>query len=484
MTTDAMQGVSEEYASERAAKLTVALVLTATFVAYADLGMVNIAAPTLQRQLHANVGDLELMVAGYQIAYAGILVTGGRLADIFGCRRVFIGAFGAFVLTSAACGLATSAGEMIAFRVLQGMSAGLLAPQVVTIIQVVLPPARRAGAFAALGAVISIASAIGPLLAGFLIWADVLGLGWRPIFLINVPIGIAAIGLALRLVPTLTGQRARRLDIPGSLIVAAALIALMVPLTLGQLYGWPAWAWLSLGAVPVLGALFAMSQRWLERRARDPLLPAVLWRDKAFRTGFVLYFLAFSGVVAFFFYYSILIQSGYHITPLWLAVTVIPFGTATGISSTISGRMIRRFEGWRVLAAGAALCGLGFLSMLVPITQVASGDVAVWMIPSQLVAGAGLGLLIAPLLGAVLAGIKTSEAGAASGLLSMAQVIGGALGVGLMGLLFQSSLARGVTAATAAELRSGLARSVIFNPVVLALSLVIIVTLLRAVKDQ
>lgn len=484
MTTDAMQGVSEEYASERAAKLTVALVLTATFVAYADLGMVNIAAPTLQRQLHANVGDLELMVAGYQIAYAGILVTGGRLADIFGCRRVFIGAFGAFVLTSAACGLATSAGEMIAFRVLQGMSAGLLAPQVVTIIQVVLPPARRAGAFAALGAVISIASAIGPLLAGFLIWADVLGLGWRPIFLINVPIGIVAIGLALRLVPTLTGQRARRLDIPGSLIVAAALIALMVPLTLGQLYGWPAWAWLSLGAVPVLGALFAKSQRWLERQARDPLLPAVLWRDKAFRTGFVLYFLAFSGVVAFFFYYSILIQSGYHITPLWLAVTVIPFGTATGISSTISGRLIHRFEGWRVLAAGAALCGLGFLSMLVPITQVASGDVAVWMIPSQLVAGAGLGLLIAPLLGAVLAGIKTSEAGAASGLLSMAQVIGGALGVGLMGLLFQSSLARGVTAATAAELRSGLARSVIFNPVVLALSLVIIVTLLRAVKDQ
>ena len=484
MTTDSVQGVSEEHASERAAKLTVALVLTATFVAYADLGMVNIAAPTLQRQLHANVGDLELMVAGYQIAYAAILVTGGRLADIFGCRRVFIGAFGAFVLTSTACGLAASAGEMIAFRVLQGISAGLLSPQVVTIIQVVLPPARRAGAFAALGAAISIASAIGPLLAGFLIWADLLGLGWRPIFLINVPIGMVVIGLGIRLVPTLTGQRARRLDIPGSLIVAAALVALMVPLTLGQLYGWPGWAWLSLGAVPVLGALFTVSQRWLERRARDPLLPAVLWRDKAFRTGFVLYLVAFSGVVAFFFYYSILIQSGYHITPLWISITVIPFGTATGISSAISGRMVSRFEGWRVLAAGAALCGLGFLSMLVPITQVASGAVAVWMIPSQLVAGAGLGLMIAPLLGTVLAGIKTSEAGAASGLLSMGQVIGGALGVGLMGLLFQSSLARGVSAATTAELRSGLARSLIFNPVVLALSLVVIVTLLRPVKDQ
>lgn len=483
MTTAAMQGVPE-HASGRAAKLTVALVLAATFVAYADLSMVNIAAPVLQRQLHANVGDLELMVAGYQIAYAAVLVTGGRLADIFGCRRVFIGAFGAFVLTSAACGLATSAGEMIAFRALQGVSAGLLAPQVVTIIQVVLPPARRAGAFAALGAVISIATTIGPLLAGFLIWADVIGLSWRPIFLINVPVGIVAIALGLRLIPTLTGQRAKRLDIPGSVIVAALLVAIMVPLTLGQLYNWPRWAWLSLATVPVLGALFVLSQRWLERRARDPLLPAVLWRDKAFGTGFLLYFVVFSGVVAFFLYYSIFIQSGYHITPLWLSLTVMPFGIATGFFSAISGRMARRFEGWRVLAAGTALCGLGFLSMLVPVTQVAGGSVAVWMIPSHLVAGAGLGLVIAPLLGVVLADIRSSEAGAASGLLSMAQVIGGALGVGLMGLFFQSSLARGVAAATAAELRSGLARSLVFNPIIFAFSLVIIVTLLRPVKEK
>lgn len=483
MTTAAMQGTPEQ-ASGRAAKLTVALVLTATFVAYADLAMVNNAAPVIQRQLHANVGDLELMVAGYQIAYAAILVTGGRLADIFGCRRVFIGAFGAFVLTSAACGLATSAGEMIAFRVLQGMSAGLLAPQVVTIIQVVLPPARRAGAFAALGAVISIATTIGPLLGGFLIWADVIGLSWRPIFLINVPIGIVAIGLGLRLVPTLTGQRAQRLDILGSVIVAALLVAIMVPLSLGQLYGWPAWTWISLATVPVLGALFVVSQRWMEYRIRDPLLPSVLWREKAFKAGFLLYFLLFSGVAAFFLYYSILIQSGYHITPLWLSITVMPFGIATGFCSAISGRMVRRFEGWRVLATGAALCGLGFLSMLVPVTQVASGVVAVWMIPSLLVAGAGLGLVIAPLLGEVLAGIRTSEAGAASGLLSMAQVIGGALGVGLMGLLFQSSLARGATAAMTAELRSGMARSLIFNPIVLALSLVIIVTMLRPVKED
>jgi MFS family permease len=483
MATAIVQGKPEKYPSGSAAKWTVALALTATFVANADVNMVIIAAPVMQRQLHANVGDLELMVAGYQIAYAAILVTGGRLADVFGCRRVFIGAFGAFVLTSTACGLATSAGEMIAFRMLQGASAGLLAPQVVTIIQVVLPPAKRGGAFSALGAVISIASTIGPLLAGFLLWADVLRLTWRPIFLINVPIGVVAIILGTRLIPTLTGQRAKRLDLLGSVIIAALLVALMVPLSLGQLYGWPQWVWISLGAVPVLGALFIASQRWLERRGRDPLLPAMLWKDGAFRTGFVLYFTLFSGVTAFFLYYSMLIQSGYHATALFLSITIIPFGVAIGFFSIMSAGLIRRFEGWRVLTAGAVLCGLGFLSMLLPATQVTSGAVAAWMIPSQVVTGAGLGLVIAPLLGAVLAGIRSSEAGAASGLLSMAQVIGGALGVGFMGLLFQSSLPGGVAAATAAELRSGLARSLIFDPVVFAVSLVIIVTLLRPAKE-
>ena len=474
---------TEEDAAGRGAKLTVALVLTATFVAYADLSMVNIAAPILRRQLHANVGDLELMVSGYQVAYAAILVTGGRLADIFGCRRVFVGAFGAFVLTSVACGLATSAGEMIAFRVLQGVSAGLLAPQVVAIIQVVLPPERRAGAFAALGAVISIATTIGPLLAGFLIWADVLGMSWRPIFLINVPIGVVAMVLGLRLVPTLTGQRAKRLDITGSVVAAALLVALMVPLTFGQLYGWPEWTWLSLAAVPALGALFVVSQRWLDRRGGDPLMPAVLWQDRIFRTGFLLYLIIFSGVVAFFLYYSILVQSGYRITPLRLALTIIPFGVATGFFSAISGRMARRFGNLRVLAAGTAVCGLGFLSMLAPVIQIPSGMVAVWMIPSQLAAGAGLGLVIALLLGAVLSEVRSSEAGAASGLLSVAQVVGGALGVGLMGLLFQSSLARAAAAVTAAELRSGMARSLLFNPIAFALSIIVIVTMLRPAKE-
>jgi EmrB/QacA subfamily drug resistance transporter len=479
-----ISGVVSEQISDRKTLRTVCLVLTATFVVYADVAIVNVAAPMIERTLRASVTDLELIVAGYQIAFAATLVTGGRLADILGCRNMFIIAFSCFVVTSAACGLAGSAGQLIAFRILQGVSAALLAPQVVATIQVALPAERRSGAFAALGAVISIASIAGPLIGGFLIWANILGLGWRPIFFVNVPIGVIAIVLAPRLIPTFSGQEARKLDFTGTLLVVALLMAIMIPLTLGQLYGWPSWAWLCLVAAVVLGPIFLWSQRWSERRGRDPLLPSILWRDKAFKSGFLLYFVLFSGVVAFFLYYSILAQTGYRITALWVAITAIPFGVATAFFSTISGRLVRRWGGRQILAFGTGVCGIGFLSLLWPVTQVRGSLLAEWTIPSQVVIGAGLGLVIAPLLGVVLAGIPSSAAGAASGLLSVAQVTGGAIGVGLMGVLFQSQLDRGIVSATASQLRSGMTYSLLYNPVTFGLSALIIITLLRPAQGS
>lgn len=455
------------------------MVLTATFVVYADLSVVNIAAPVIERQLRASVADLELMVAGYQVTYAAVLVTGGRLADILGCRRMFALGLTCFIVTSAACGLAGSAGELIGFRVLQGVSAALLQPQVVAAIQVALPPQRRAGAFSALGAVISLSTVAGPLLGGLLIGADIAGLGWRPVFFINVPAGIAALAAGARLMPAWRSQEARKLDVTGTLLVAAALTAVMVPLTLGQLYRWPPWTWLCLAAAAVLGPLFLWSQRRSERAGRDPLLPSALWRDKAFRAGLGLYFALFSGVTAFFLYYSVLVQSGYRITALATAVTTIPFGTAAAALSSFSGPLARRWGSRRVLAAGATICSLGFASLLLPVTQVRGPGLAAWTIPSQLVTGAGLGLVIAPLLGVVLAGIRTSQAGAASGLLSVALVIGGALGIGLMGLLFQSQLPGGLAAATAGQLRSGMTYSLLYNPVTFGISALIIITSFR-----
>jgi MFS family permease len=471
-----------ELAAGRRPAAIVFVALIATFVVYADISIVNIASPVIQRDLGASVSDLELMVGGYQVAFAAALITGGRLADILGCRTMFIGAFAAFVLTSTACGLAASPGQLIAFRILQGLAAAALSPQVVAIIQVVLPAERRAGAFAALGMVLSVASVAGPLVAGVLVSANIAGTTWRPVFLINVPIGLVAIIAGARLIPRLPGEPGRRIDYRGAVLVGLALVALMAPLTLGPAYGWPLWAWLSLAATPALGAAFGWSQRRAATAGQDPMLPPDLWADRAFRTGMLLYAVVFSGVIAFFLYFGITLQTGLHISPLRQAVTTTPFAVSLAVVSALSGRVVRARGGPQTLTWGAVIAGAGFLSMVVPIALVGDPSMVLWTIPSQVIAGGGLGLVIAPLLGVVLAGIRSSSAGAASGLLSTAQVIGGALGVGLMGLLFQSQLPGAGQAATAGQLRSGMAVSLLVNPALFAISAWIITIRLRSAR--
>lgn len=471
--------VEIERASRRRETFTACVALIATFVVYGDIAIVNIAAPVIQHDLGANVTDLELMVAGYQIAYAAALITGGRLADILGCRTMFVASFGAFAVASAACGLATSPGQLIVFRVLQGFAAAALSPQVVAIIQVALPAERRPAAFAGLGMVLSSASVAGPLIAGLLVSLNIAGLTWRPIFFINVPIALVAMAFGARLIPGIAVEERKRIDYTGALLVMLLLVALMTPLTLGPFYGWPPWAWLCLAAVPVLGGAFLWSQRRLSERDRDPMLPSELWQDRAFRLGLLLYAVLFSGVIAFFLYFGITLQTGLHVTPLWEAVTTIPFAVGIIVFSAVSGKFVRRFGGRLTLVYGAVTAGIGFLSMVLPVSVVTDGSMVLWTIPSQLVAGSGLGLLIAPLLGVVLAQIRSSDAGAASGLLSTAQVIGGALGVGLMGVLFQTQLHGAVQRATAGELRSGLAFSLLVNPAVFAISAWVIARGLR-----
>lgn len=457
--------------------LTVCVALIATFVVYADVAILNIAAPVIERKLGASVADLELMVAGYQISFAAMLVTGGRLADILGCRVMFVASFGGFVLTSAACGLAASPGQLIAFRVLQGVTAAALSPQVVAIIQVVLPAERRAGAFAALGTVISAGTVAGPLIAGALVSANIFGSSWRPIFLINVPIGLVAMGFGVRLIPGMRVDRVQRIDYGGALLLMITLVALMAPLTLGPFTGWPAWTWISLVAVIPLGAAFLWSQRRLSELRRDPMLPAELWRDSAFRTGMILYAVVFSGVIAFFLYLGITLQTGLHITPIRQAIFTSPFAVALALVSAFSGRFVRRLGGPSTLIWGSVIAGAGFLSFVLPVVLISGQSLVPWTIPSQLIAGGGLGLVIAPLLGVVLTEIRSSEAGAASGLLSTAQVIGGALGVGLMGLLFSSQLP--AARVTSGDLRTGLALALLVNPLAFGLAALVVATRLR-----
>lgn len=248
------------------------IVLAGTFMVVLDFFIVNVAMPAMQADLRAGTGAIEWVVAGYGLTFATLLITAGRLGDRFGRRRMFTAGLGLFTLASAACGLAWSPASLVAARLFQGAAAALLSPQVLSIIGVAYTGPDRVRALSVYGIALGLAAAGGQLLGGVLVQTDLAGLGWRSCFLINVPIGAAALALAPRLVPESRADGAPRLDVAGTALVTAGLTAVMLPLIEGRQHGWPAWTWLSLGAAPVLLAAFAAHQRRLARHGGAPLL--------------------------------------------------------------------------------------------------------------------------------------------------------------------------------------------------------------------
>lgn len=439
----------------------VILALSAGFVLLADISIVNIAAPSIQRQLGASISEVQLMVAGYQVAYAATLITGGRLGDIFGRRMLFLVGTASFALASLACGLAPSAGALIGSRIWQGASAALLYPQVISILRIAVPPQRQAKTFAAFGAVISCATIGGPVIAGVLISLNLVG-GWRPIFLINVPIAMVLLAFAPKLVPTFRNPHAKRLDVLGALLVAGALCALTAPLTVGREHGWPLWTWFSFAATPLLVIAFLVQQAMLERGGKNPLVAPRLWGDPGLRTGLLLYVVFFAGVVSFFLHYSIVLQYGLGYGALAAGMAMVPYAIGSTLTSILSSRMVLKHGEKKVILVGTSICAAGSASMLVPCRAVPQGhSLALWMTPSMFVTGLGLGLVVAPLLGFVLANTRVADAGVVSGLLSTAQQIGGALGVALVGMAFFRNLPGGIARAGFPALRDGFTAAII-----------------------
>ncbi|MFH9070983.1 MFS transporter [Streptomyces alboflavus] len=413
-----------------------ALVLGAAFILLADTSIVNVAMPSLQRDLGASVPEVQLVVAGYVVAYAVMLITGGRLGDLYGRRRMFMIGAVSFTLASLACGLAQGPGQLIAARVWQGLSASVLYPQIIATLHIAIPAVRRGRAFALLGAVVSCATIAGPIIAGLLIAADVAGLQWRPIFLINVPVGIVLIALAPRMVPAHKGLRLR-LDHAGSVTVVLLLISLLVPLTIGRDQGWPLWGWLLLLCAPVLLVVFLRLESALERRGRFPLLRPGLWSDPAFRLSLALYLVYFSAVVPFFLYFSITLQYGLGYGALATAAAMAPYAVGSTVTSLWSARVVARFTAPRTLLAGCALCVVGSALMIATIGWNGSGRHLGWaMAPTMVLTGLGLGLVLGPLLNFVMARVRHDDSGAVSGALSTAQQLGSSLGVAVMGLAF------------------------------------------------
>jgi EmrB/QacA subfamily drug resistance transporter len=428
----------------------VPVVLAGTFMTILDFFIVNVAIPSAQHDLHASDAGVEFVVAGYGLAYASGLITGGRLGDLYGRRRMYLIGLLAFVATSAACGLATTAGMLIAARVAQGVAAALLFPQVLSILNVTYTGADRARVFAAYGMTLGAASIGGQLLGGLLITADIAGLGWRACFLVNVPIGLAAAIATPFAVPESRNTSPLRLDLRGTLLGTLGLALLLVPLITGRQLGWPAWSlWSVAAAVPVLAG-FAAHERALARRGGTPLVPPALFAIPAFRVGITTVFVFYAGMASLFLILALYLQGRRGYDSLAAGAVFLPLGVAFFLTSMQGARLSRRF-GRRALALGAVILAVGetALALLAAVGAPGPGTIAACLA----VSGAGMGMVMAPLISTVLAGIDGAHTGAASGVLSTTQQVAGAFGVSAIGIIFfQPAFASAPGAAFAAGL--------------------------------
>jgi EmrB/QacA subfamily drug resistance transporter len=435
-----------------------AVVLAAGFMQLVDISIVNVAIPSIQRDLEATYSQIQWVLAGYQLAFAVMLITGGRLGDIFGRKRLFMAGMAGFTLASALCGLAQNPGMLIGSRVLQGLMGAVMFPQILSVIQVTFPPQERGVAFGTFGATIGLATITGPLVGGLLIDADLFGLSWRPMFLVNVPIGVAALAAAARYLDESRAPRALRLDPVGVAVVTAGLLLLVYPLVQGRDLGWPPWTFASMAAaVPVLAGFAAYERR---KKATDgsPLVDMDLFRQRAFVAGLLVAGIFFMGIPAFFLTFSLWLQIGLGFTPLHAGLTGAPFAIGSALASAASVRLAPTL-GRRILSLGALLLVAGMVTLIWTVDRY-DGAVTSWqLLPSLLVCGLGLGSVIAPLVNVVLAGIRAQDAGAASGVLSTTQQIGGAIGVAVIGVVFfglLASQAAGVADELAPRLRAEL----------------------------
>jgi MFS family permease len=419
------------------------IVLVGVLLPMVDFFIVNVALPTIGRDLHASAPLLELVVSAYASAYALLLVVGGRLGDTFGRRRLFLAGMAAFTLTSLACGLAPTAPLLVAARALQGASAALMVPQVLSTIQAATQGQRRARALARYGATGGLAAVVGQLLGGLLVSANLDGTGWRPIFLVNVPIGVAGLLAARRHVPESRSASAARIDHHGTALLGVTVLSLLIPLTEGPSLRWPAWTIALLAVSPLALAAFVAVELRIERRGQVPLVPLSLLRHRSMRSGLSLALPFFAGFGAFMFSYALLVQQGLHDSALVAGAGLAPMAAAFLLASLSTSRLLRRF-GARVLAAGAIAQGAGLVILGLTVLVAWPHVPVLLLAPGMVVAGLGQGLVMSPLFGVVLSEVPPASAGAASGVLTTTQQVALALGVATLGSLFIALAGDGV----------------------------------------
>ena len=418
-----------------------AVILAAAFLVGLDFFVVNVSIPSIRTSLHATFAEVQLVIASYGLTYAVLLISGGRLGDIYGRKRMFMWGVTAFTAASMLCGLAPSPVFLIAARALQGIAGAMLFPQVLSIMQVTFPPHERAKAFGLFGTVIGTSSFSGNVLGGLLVSANILDLSWRPIFLINLPIGIITVAAAARFVKESRSPKARRLDLGGVAIMTTALTLLLYPLIQGREAGWPLWAFVCIGASVPVFALFIHFERRVTLRGGSPLVELSLFHDRAFVIGLASGVCFFSGAAAFFLISTVFLQNGLGYSPREAGLTFSSFAIAF-LGSSLASVRVQPKLGSRIINLGAALMILGLVTLLWLTASQGTALTGLALAPALLIYGTGQGFVMPTLISTVLINIKGHDAGSASGVLSTVQQMSFATGVAVIGTVFFSALGK------------------------------------------
>jgi EmrB/QacA subfamily drug resistance transporter len=414
--------------------LALPILLIGAFLPVLDFNVVNLALPAIRQNLGASASEVEFVISAYAATYAVFLITGGRLGDLFGRKRMFMLGVTGFTLTSLLCGIAWSPTVLIAGRILQGLTATAMAPQVLASIRVLFPTAEQARALALYGATLGLANICGQVLGGALISAHPFGFAWQAIFLINLPIGLIALAGSSIVLRDSRAEHAQRLDLGGVALLSLGLALLVYPLVEGREAGWPAWMIAVLAACPVALFAFVQFEAGLSARGGDPLVALSLFRSSGFVAGLVMALASYMHS-SFYLTFAVYLQSGLHQSPMEAGIATLPFAVGYFVGSLFSSPVMQRL-GVRALTVGFILEIVGFGLVLLAVDRVLPNDLEIGLVA----AGLGFGIVMPSVIKAVLGGVDQRHAGLASGMVISTLQIGAALGVAIVGGLFYQAL--------------------------------------------
>ncbi|VIO73637.1 MFS transporter [Bradyrhizobium ivorense] len=414
--------------------LALPVLLTGAFLPILDFNVVNLALPAIRENLGASASEVQFVISAYAATYAVFLITGGRLGDLLGRRRMFLTGVAGFTIASVLCGIAWSPTVLVAGRILQGLTATVMAPQVLASIRVLFPAAEQGRALGFYGATFGLANICGQLLGGVLVSAHPFGLAWQAIFLINVPIGLAALIGGMLFLTETRAAHAQRLDVGGVILLSLTLGLLVYPLIEGRESGWPFWIVAMLLASPLTLAAFVRFEARLAARGGDPLVAPHLLRNSDFVIGLVMA-LAFYMLSSFYLTFAVYLQSGLHQSPLAAGLATLPFATGFFLASLASS-YVMQWLGVRALTLGFALQVIGFGTVMCAVGGALPQSLELGLVCG----GLGFGTVMPSVIKAVIGSIDPRHAGLASGMMISTFQIGAALGVAIIGGVFYSLL--------------------------------------------